>query len=73
MTPSIQSREDLPAEIHEHIHRIAYQFHVRAFGEELARVNFLPLEERRQYIAEMVDYAVSKGVKYEKAALGVTP
>lgn len=50
-----------------------YEFHVRVFGEEMARVNFLPLEERRAYVADMVDYAVSKGVKFEKPALGVTP
>jgi hypothetical protein len=50
-----------------------YEFHVRAFGEELARVNFLPVEERRRYVAEMVDHALSKGVKFEKPALGVTP
>jgi hypothetical protein len=50
-----------------------YEFHVRAFGEELARVNFLPLAKRRQYIAEMVDHAFRKGVKLEKPTLGVTP
>ena len=56
-----------------YIRRIAYEFQVRAFGEEMARVNFLPLEERKKYVAEMVDHAVSKGVKFEKPALGVTP
>jgi hypothetical protein len=50
-----------------------YDFHVRAFGEELARVNFLPLAQRRQYVAEMMDHALRKGVKFEKPALGVTP
>ena len=50
-----------------------YDFHVRAFGEEMARVNFLPLAERRRYVAEMVDHAVRKGVKFDKPALGVTP
>ncbi len=49
-----------------------YDFHVRAFGEELARVNFLSIKERRQYVAGMVDYALRKGVKFEKPALGVT-
>ncbi len=52
---------------------IEYEFHVRAFGEEMARVNFLPLNERKKYVAEMFDHAVSKGVKFEKPALGVTP
>ena len=36
-------------------------------------MNFLPLEARRRYIAETVDYAVRKGVKSDKPALGVTP
>jgi hypothetical protein len=50
-----------------------YDFHVRAFGEEMARVNLLPLAARRRYIGEMVDHAVEKGVKSSKPALGVTP
>jgi hypothetical protein len=50
-----------------------YDFHVRAFGEEMARVNFLPLAERKAYIAQMVDHALAKGVKFEKPAFGVTP
>jgi hypothetical protein len=51
---------------------VIYDYHVRAFGEELARLNFLPLKKRRQYVAEMVDHALSKGVKFDKPALGVT-
>ena len=62
----------LTPEVREHILRAAYEFHVRAFGEELARVNFLPLEERRKYVGEMVDHARRKGVKRERPALGVT-
>jgi hypothetical protein len=50
-----------------------YDFHVRAFGEEMARVNHLPLAVRRRYIGEMVDHAARKGVKSDKPALGVTP
>ena len=50
-----------------------YDFHVRAFGEEMARVNHLPLAARRRYIAEMVDQAVRKGIKSDKPTLGVTP
>lgn len=53
--------------------RAVYDFHVRAFGEEIARVNHLPLAARRQYIGEMVDHALAKGVKSRKPALGVTP
>lgn len=29
---------------------LVYDYHERAFGEELARVNFLPREERWQYV-----------------------
>jgi len=50
-----------------------YDFHVRAFGEEMARVNHLPLAARRRYIGEMVDHATNRGVKSDKPALGVTP
>ena len=50
-----------------------YDFHVRAFGEEMARINFLPLKNRRAAIAAMVDHARAKGVKFEKPSLGVTP
>jgi hypothetical protein len=50
-----------------------YDFHVRAFGEEMARVNHLPLAARRRYIGQMVDHATRKGVKSDKPALGVTP
>ena len=50
-----------------------YDFHVRAFGDEMARVNFLPLRERRRYVAQMADHAVRKGVKFNKPALEVTP
>jgi hypothetical protein len=59
--------------VRRRLRQAIYDFHVRAFGEELARVNFLPLAERRRYVAEMVDHAVRKGVKFDKPALGVTP
>lgn len=55
------------------LRRAIYAFHVRAFGEEMARVNFLPLAQRKQYVAEMVDHALRKGVKFDKPARGVTP
>ena len=58
--------------VRRHIRRVAYEFHVRAFGEEMARVNFLPLEKRKEYIHDMIDHARKKGVKFEKEALGVT-
>jgi len=55
------------------LRRAIYDFHVRAFGEEMARVNRLPLAARRRYIGEMVDHAIQKGVKSDKPAMGVTP
>lgn len=39
----------------------------------MARVNFLPLAKRKRYVAEMVDHALRKGVKFDKPARGVTP
>jgi hypothetical protein len=59
--------------VRRRVRQAIYDFRVRAFGEEMARVNFLPLAERRRYVAEMVDHAVRKGVKFDKPALGVTP
>ena len=53
--------------------KIERDFHVRAFGEELARINFLPEKRRKQAVAEMIDHARSKGVDLSRPALGVTP
>jgi len=39
----------------------------------MARVNFLPHEERMKYIYDLIDHAVNKGVRFEKPALGVKP
>jgi hypothetical protein len=55
------------------LRKAIYDFHVRVFGEEMARVNHLPLAARRRYIGEMVDHATRKGVKSHKPALGFTP
>jgi hypothetical protein len=62
-----------PPAIRRKLRQAIYEFHVRSFGEEMARVNFLPLAQRRRYVAEMVDHATRKGVKFDKPALGVTP
>jgi hypothetical protein len=59
--------------IRRRLRKAIYDFHVRAFGEEMARVNYLPLAARRRYIGEMVDHAIRKGVRTDKPALGVTP
>ena len=66
-------KRNWPPAVRKKMRQALYEFHVRAFGEELARVNFLPAAKRRQYVGEMVDHALSKGVKFEKPALGVTP
>lgn len=53
--------------------KIMRDFHVRAFGEEMARINFLPEKRRKQAVAEMIDHARSKGVDLSRPACGVTP
>jgi hypothetical protein len=53
--------------------KIMHDYHARAFGEELARINFLPEKLRKQAVAEMIDHARSKGVDLSRPALGVTP
>ena len=53
--------------------KVMRDFHVRAFGEEMARINFLPEKKRKAAVAEMIDYARSKGVDLSRPALGVTP
>ena len=68
-----QKRKAWRPAVRRRIRQAVYTFHVRAFGEELARVNFLPEKERRRYVAAMVNHALRKGVKFEKPALGVTP
>jgi len=55
------------------LHKIMRDFHVRAFGEELARINFMPEKRRKAAVAEMIDHARRKGVKLTRPALGVTP
>ncbi len=54
------------------IRESSYEFHVREFGEQMARINFLPLEERRKEIAKIYDHAKAKGVKFDKPAEGFT-
>jgi hypothetical protein len=35
------------------LREITWDFHVRAFGEERARVNFLPPAQRRRYVQRL--------------------
>lgn len=69
---SIPTQPLTPAQ-RRRLHKIMRDFHVRAFGEELARINFLPEKRRKQAVAEMIDHARRKGVKLTRPALGVTP
>jgi hypothetical protein len=69
----MQKRKPWPPAVRRKLRQAIYAYHVRVFGEEMARVNFLPLKQRRRYVAEMVDHALRKGVKFDKPALGIAP
>jgi hypothetical protein len=59
--PITYRRPDWPKEKLNRIRDIERAFHVREFGEELARVNFeLTIEERHQYLAWMRESARAK-------------
>ena len=73
MKPLKKQKQPLPPAMLKKWRKAVYDFHVRAFGEEMARVNHLPLAERKRYVAEMADHAARNGVKFDKPALGVTP
>ena len=51
---------------------LQFSYHVQEFGEEMARINFLPLKERRAEIAKIYDHAKARGVKFNKPASGYT-
>ena len=70
-TPDSNLQKLTPAE-HRRLRKIMWDFHVRAFGEEMARINFLPEKKRKAAVAEMIDHARRKGVKLTRPALGVT-
>jgi len=59
-------------ELAEEIRKISFEYHVREFGEEMARINFLPLDERRREVAKIYDHAKARGVKFNKPAPGYT-
>lgn len=69
---SRRKREWLTPSVRRYLRRLEFDYQVSAFGEEMARVNFLPARQRRKYIAEMIDHAESKGVTSDTPALGVT-
>jgi hypothetical protein len=70
--PPPSERPALTAAQRRRLRRIMRDFHIRAFGEELARINFLPEKERKQAVAEMIDYARRQGVNLGRPARGYT-
>jgi hypothetical protein len=54
------------------LRRALNRFLKRTLGEEMARVCRLPYAERRAYVNDMIDWAESCGVKFDKPATGVT-
>jgi hypothetical protein len=59
--PSIPLSTPTPAQ-RRCLRKIMHDFHIRAFGEEMARINFLPEKRRKAAVAEMIDHARRKGV-----------
>jgi hypothetical protein len=66
-------KKSTPEAIRRRLRKAEKDFHVRAFGEEMARINFLPEKRRKAAVAEMIDHARRNGVKLPRPALGVTP
>jgi len=56
----------------ERLAELEHAFHVRAFGEEMARLNFLSPEERKRELSELQEAAIRRGVDLRKPARGVT-
>ena len=72
MIPELPPLFEVTPELKAELKRIEYEYHVRAFGEEMARVNFLPEKERMEYLYDMIDHAVANGVKFDRPARGVS-
>jgi hypothetical protein len=45
---------------------IEFDFHVRAFGEEMAHINFLAPDQRRAKLFAMWEFARAKGVAVQR-------
>jgi len=71
MKPPLPSLKPLSPEALVRVEAAEYEFHVAAFGEEMARVNFLPLAQRKLYVREMQDHARRNGVAVERPADGL--
>lgn len=72
ISPHQTARVPLSPSLKRKLRKIERDFHVRAFGEEMARINFLPLKQRKAAVAEMIDHARGKGVNLSRPALGET-
>ena len=44
------------------LQELEYDFHVRAFGEEMAAINFMPAQERLRSLSAMWEFARKNGV-----------
>ncbi|HAB15998.1 MAG TPA: hypothetical protein PLX89_25760 [Verrucomicrobiota bacterium] len=64
--------EWLCADVTEFIQAIDIEFQRREFGDELARVNQLPLADRCRYVHEITDHALLHGVNLDHEPVGVT-
>jgi hypothetical protein len=65
--PLTYRRRPWPKEKLTHLREIERDFHIRSFGEELARVNFdLTIEERHRYLDWMRELARKNGVPSQR-------
>ena len=71
MNTKIEPPKSLTSEAMRRVEAAECEFHVRAFGEELARVNFLPEHERRRYVSDMIDHAAGNAVRLSDPPTGV--
>jgi hypothetical protein len=72
MKTPVPKPEWLTPAVEAHLLDLEYQFQAREFGEEMAEVNRLPLPQRRQYVHDIVDRAISRHVNLDHPAIGVT-
>ena len=71
--PITYRRSSLSEQQLARLNEIERDFHVRAFGEELARVNLdLTIHERRRYLDWMRETARKHGVRIGRATLSET-
>ena len=52
----------------QELRRIALDFHRRAFGDEMARVNFLPLAKRKAYLRRLRSRIQQQSGSQDKSA-----